>query len=297
MSGLAPPLGGNTSARCAPQGQAQLVTMDRAPLVSVVIPTYNRERLVQEAIASVLAQGYPALEILVVDDGSTDNTVSRVVTLGPPIRVIPIRHSGRPGLVRNVGIREARGELIAFLDSDDLWLPGKLERQLDYLAAHPDMAVVYTNEYVEDRGQRMMWTRFDNDAPRSRVFFHGGGASPCVQASSVLLRREVLEMVGLFNEGLSRYEGVELWGRVSEQYALGFIEEPLVVYRLGVDSLHLTLDDWRRVREGRRYLAVYEARRGGKPRSAEKLAGVRQFERKLRDLEAQLRAAGEGAHG
>ncbi len=264
--------------------------------MSVIIPTYNREPLVQEAVASVLAQGYPALEILVVDDGSTDNTVSRVGALGPPIHVIPIRHSGRPGLVRNVGLREAHGELIAFLDSDDLWLPGKLKRQIDYLAAHPDMAVVYTNELVEDRGQRMKWTRFDKDTPRTRMFFHGGGASPCVQASSVLLRREVLETVGLFHEGLSRYEGVELWGRISERYALGIIEEPLVVYRLSVDSLHLTLDDWRRVREGRRYLALYEARRGGKPRSAEELAGVRQFEQKLLELEARLPAADGGAH-
>ncbi len=273
------------------------MTTERAPLVSVVIPTYNREYLVQEAIASVLAQGYPALEVLVVDDGSTDNTVSRVGALGPPVRVISIRHSGWPGLVRNVGIREAHGELIAFLDSDDLWLPGKLRRQLDYLAAHPDIAFVYTDEYVEDQGRRMAWTRFGMDLPRTRVFFHGGSASPCVQVSSVLLRREALETVGVFHEGLSRYEGVELWGRISERYALGFIEEPLVVYRMRVDAIHLTLDDWRRVREGRRYLALYEARRGGKPRSAEELAGVRRFEQKLRELEAQLRAADEGAHG
>jgi glycosyltransferase involved in cell wall biosynthesis len=266
-----------------------------APPVSVVIPTYNRAGVVIEAVASVLAQEPSILEVLVVDDGSTDDTVARLRALGPPVQVIPVAHSGIPGRVRNVGIRQARGELVAFLDSDDLWLPGKLARQLAYLAAHPHVGLVYTDEYFEERGRRLPRTRFADYPPRDRFVYQDRIARISTQLSSVLVGRVVLKTVSLFDEGLRRYEDADLLSRISERYALGFITEPLVVYRMHVDSLHLTADEWLRVEGARRYLTLYHARRDGRPLDPDELDGVRRFERELAELEGRLGLGSSGA--
>ncbi len=138
------------------------MTASVAPLVSVVIPTFQRKALVQEAIDSVLRQGAARLEILVVDDGSQDGTVEELARRGPPIVSIAIAHCGLIGKVRNVGIRRAQGAFVALLDSDDVWLPGKLDRQLDYLAAHPDVSAVYTNQYRVRQGRVLPRTRFED---------------------------------------------------------------------------------------------------------------------------------------
>src|SRR5688572_20527672 len=116
------------------------------PTVSVVIPTYNRVRLVLEAIESVRLQRVGPVEIIVVDDGSPDDTVRRCRALDDPPVVIPLPRSGVIARVRNVGIRRATGRYIAFLDSDDLWLPGKLQSQLACFDAHPEIGGVYTNQ-------------------------------------------------------------------------------------------------------------------------------------------------------
>ncbi len=108
--------------------------------VSVIIPTYNRAALVAEAVASVLAQTWRDFEVLVVDDGSTDGTIEALAPYASRLRLLRRESRGGVSAARNTGIKAARGEWLAFLDSDDLWLPEKLSRQMAYLAAHPDLS-------------------------------------------------------------------------------------------------------------------------------------------------------------
>ena len=125
-----------------------------APRVSVIIPTYNRADLVQQALASVKAQTYRDFEIVVVDDGGTDGTFE-VLSADREIRVL--RHAGRRGVsaARNTGIIAARGEWLAFLDSDDLWLPDKLARQIFWLEGQPELLICQTGETWVRRGVRV----------------------------------------------------------------------------------------------------------------------------------------------
>jgi glycosyltransferase involved in cell wall biosynthesis len=113
--------------------------------VSVIIPTYNRAELISQAIDSVLAQTVPAHEIIVADDGSTDDTAAVVAAYGDRVRYLALPHRGQPAATRNAGIRAATGVLLAFLDSDDLFLPDKLARQIAALAQTPAAGVVYSN--------------------------------------------------------------------------------------------------------------------------------------------------------
>ena len=112
-------------------------------MVSVIIPTFNRSRLVAEAVASALAQEAVALEVIVVDDGSEDDTPTVLTSLGVAVRPVFQAHAG-VSAARNTGIRMARGEWLAFLDSDDLWLPQKLQKQLDFFRTHPHYKICQT---------------------------------------------------------------------------------------------------------------------------------------------------------
>ncbi|MBI3009552.1 MAG: glycosyltransferase family 2 protein, partial [Candidatus Omnitrophica bacterium] len=113
------------------------------PLVSVIIPTYNRASMLREALESVRHQTVKDLEILVIDDGSTDETTQVVAGFGEPAIYFKQLNQG-VAAARNLGIRKSRGVFVAFLDSDDLWYPQKLERQIDYLSTHPDIGLLYT---------------------------------------------------------------------------------------------------------------------------------------------------------
>ena len=125
-----------------------------APLVSVIIPTYNRADLVRQAVASVKAQTFRDFEIVVVDDGGTDGTCE-VLSAGRELRVL--RHPDRRGVAaaRNTGVAAARGEWLAFLDSDDLWLPDKLARQISWLEGQPELLICQTDETWVRRGVRV----------------------------------------------------------------------------------------------------------------------------------------------
>jgi glycosyltransferase involved in cell wall biosynthesis len=113
------------------------------PLVSVIVPAYNCGRFVAEAVESALYQDYPAKEVIVVNDGSTDDTLIRLTRFGSAIRVISQKNAGPPA-ARNTGLREAQGSYIALLDADDVWLPGKLSAQVNYLENHAEVGTVYT---------------------------------------------------------------------------------------------------------------------------------------------------------
>ena len=138
--------------------------MTKAPLLSVVIPTWNRARLVCEAVESALAQRPGGVEVIVVDDGSTDGTPEVLARrFGAAVRVVVMPRRGGPGAARNAGVREARGDLLAFLDSDDLWLPGKLDAELGVLERFPDAEVVVSDSLNFLEGQPDEQSRFEQN--------------------------------------------------------------------------------------------------------------------------------------
>jgi glycosyltransferase involved in cell wall biosynthesis len=200
------------------------------PLVSVIIPTHNRAGLVREAVASVQAQTFRDFEILVVDDGSTDDTAG-VLASWEGIRVL--RHGCRRGVAaaRNLGIAESRGMWLAFLDSDDLWLPVKLARQMAYLKERPELLLCQTDEVWVRNGVRV-------NKPESHRKVAGEIFLPSlercmVSPSAVVLHRRLLEENGGFDEALPAAEDYDLWLRLTWLYEVGLVEAPLVVKRGG----------------------------------------------------------------
>lgn len=199
-------------------------------MVSVVVPTYNRSAFLKEAVASVLAQTTRADEVIVVDDGSTDETPSVLEGFGGAVRCLRRENSG-VSAARNAGIEAARGEWLAFLDSDDLWRPRKLEVQLAYLSARPDIKLCQVEEIWIRNGKRLNPKKY-HEKP-SGFCFPLLLERCLVSPSAVMIHREVFEEVGLFDESLPACEDYDLWLRIGCRYAMGLVEEPLVVKRGG----------------------------------------------------------------
>lgn len=201
------------------------------PRVSAIIPTYNRAGLVQDAVASVLAQTYRDFELLVVDDGSTDGTQEALAPFAGEIKVLSL--PGRRGVsaARNAGIAAARGEWLAFLDSDDLWLPEKLARQLAFMEANPQFLLSQTEETWVRRGLRVNPPR-THRKEGGRIFLRS--LERClVSPSAVVLHRRLLEEHGGFDASLPAAEDYDLWLRLSWRYEVGLLPEPLVIKRGG----------------------------------------------------------------
>ena len=216
------------------------------PTVSVIIPTYNRADFLKEAIESVLAQTFRDVELLVIDDGSTDRT--RDVLDGYGARLRPIFQANRGvSSARNAGIRAAQGRYIALLDSDDLWLPKKLAAQIAVMEAQPDIPLCHTEEIWIRRGVRV------NQMKKHQK--HGGYIFPhclpfCViSPSSALMRRTLFDEVGYFDEALPACEDYDLWLRITKTHPVHFIETPLIIKRGGhedqLSRTHWGLDRFR----------------------------------------------------
>ncbi len=211
-------------------------------MVSVIIPTYNCGKYLRDAMDSVLNQTYQEMEILVVDDGSTDDTQSIIRQHYPTVRYF-YQDNGGAAKARNRGLREARGELIAFLDADDVWLPTKLEKQVIYFAGHPDVGLLSTNQTYRDTTGRMHHDPgkrerlFIGDCVRN-IFLYSGVATP-----TVMLRREVIQRVGHFEECLVAAEDDNLWMRIAFSYKIALIDEPLTLVRGRPDSLTQDFDN------------------------------------------------------
>jgi glycosyltransferase involved in cell wall biosynthesis len=205
------------------------------PAVSVVIATRNYGHYLAGAVRSVLDQTFSDLEVIIVDDGSTDNTadVVRPFLVDPRVRYLRTDGLGQPR-AKNLGILHARGRLVAFLDGDDEWLPTKLERQL-LLFADPAVGVVYARRTLMDAGGR------DQPTPpatlaRGHVYDTLLVQNP-VCFSSVVVRKEVFETVGLFDPKLPLAIDYDLWLRVARHFTFDYVDEPLVRYRTGHGNL------------------------------------------------------------
>ncbi|MGB5296585.1 MAG: glycosyltransferase [Thermoanaerobaculia bacterium] len=277
----------------------------RAGDVSVVIPTFDRVSVLARAVESVVAQTHPAGEVIVVDDGSTDDTAELVERRFPSARLLRQENRG-VSAARNRGIEASGGEWIALLDSDDEWRPSKLERQMSGLEERPELRVCHTDEIWIRQGRRVN--------PRQIHAKHGGWIFEhclplcAMSPSSILIHRSIFEVVGMFDEELPACEDYDLWLRICSRYPVLYVDEPLVVKHGGhedqlsrqvwgldrfriqalekvIDSGHLNEADWQAsVAMLLKKIEIYlegTRRRGRREEAA-------QYERRLQHWRCQL---------
>lgn len=213
-------------------------------LISVIIPTYNRKEFLKNAIESVLNQNYKNKEIILIDDGSKDKTKEIVFKF--PIKYFYQENKG-PASARNLGIKKSNGNFIAFLDSDDLWVEDKLSLQMKFFKKNPEYKIVHTNE---------IWIKNGKILKQMEKHKKGGGdqfersLELCViSPSSVMVKKELFEEVGFFDENFPACEDYEFWLRVTSKFKIGFIEKELVI-KIGGHKDQLStkvpcLDLWR----------------------------------------------------
>lgn len=211
-------------------------------LVSVVIPTYNYARFVTGAVESALAQTYPDREVIVVDDGSTDDTRDRLAPFEGRIRYV---HQENRGLsaARNTGIHAARGALIALLDSDDLWHPEKLAVQVRYLREHPEVALVASEHldiHASDAGG-VDWPLVEESRTigARAISFEELVIGSRFGPTGVVARRWCFDEVGLFDETLRSAEDLDMWIRIARRFPVAKLEFPLWAYRHHGANMHL----------------------------------------------------------
>ena len=196
----------------------------------IILPTYNRGWIIEEAIDSVLAQDFKDFELIVVDDGSTDDTGQILDSYDQNLIVLRQSNKG-VSAARNRGIAAAKGRLIAFLDSDDLWLPRKLSSQVDFLNSNPVAVINQTEEIWIRNGVRV------NPKTRHHKFagmiFERSLALCLVSPSAAMMKRSLFDEVGLFDEDLPACEDYDLWLRISCRYPVYLIETPLIIKRGG----------------------------------------------------------------
>jgi cellulose synthase/poly-beta-1,6-N-acetylglucosamine synthase-like glycosyltransferase len=205
------------------------------PVVSVIIPVYNGEKTIKETVTSVLNQTFSDLELIIINDGSTDSTLDIVNSINDPRLKVFSYPNGNQAVSRNRGITHAKGEYIAFLDADDLWTPDKIEMQYQALQDHPETAVAYS------------WTNcIDESSQFLRCGSHktvNGDAYPNLlvvnileSGSNPLICREALEKVGEFDSSLTPAEDWDMWLRLAKHYLFITVPKPQILYRQSSQS-------------------------------------------------------------
>ena len=194
------------------------------------MPLYNGERFVVSAIESVLAQTYKNFELIIVNDGSTDNSRAKV---SPYLKLPFVQYIEQDNrgvaAARNAAIGKATGELIAFLDQDDLWLPRKLESQVDFMRTHPAVPIVHADvKWIDAHGQRveLAWENNVSGLCLDQLFQLNR-----IAVVSVMVRNECLCEVGLFDESLSGVDDYDLWLRIARRFPIGRLDETVACYR------------------------------------------------------------------
>ena len=232
------------------------------PLVSIVIPTYNRSSFLLQAVESILSQTWKNVEIVIVDDGSTDDTREVLAPYMGRIRYIYQSNSGRPSCPRNVGIRNAAGKYIAFLDSDDIMDPRKIEMQVRFLEKNPEVGMVFTDfsTFAHGRAVSQSFTSSGHtpfvQLPKTQVgpnqYILSAEACDCltldnpIGTPSVVARKEVFARIGTFDESLRWSDDIDMWFRIAEKFRLGYIDLPLFtrrIHRTNISSNLSTLNE------------------------------------------------------
>lgn len=197
-----------------------------SPFVSVIIPTYNRAWSLKKAIDSVLEQDYKNFELIVVDDGSTDDTEALVTEYAKSVKFVQQPNLG-VSAARNKGIQISSGSLISFLDSDDYWEPKKLSTQVEYFNANPDALICQTEETWIRNGKRV--NPKQKHKKQSGMIFIPSLALCLVSPSAVMMRKILFAKVDVFDESLPACEDYDLWLRISCRYPVHLIDTPLIV--------------------------------------------------------------------
>ncbi len=203
------------------------------PLVSVIVPTYNRANTIIRAIESVLKQTYENIEIIIVDDASGDNTAEMVKSVVDS-RIKIIRHETNKGggAARNTGINEARGKYVSFLDSDDIWIPEKIEKQVDqFERADSRVGVIYTGFYRTDKDDVI--TKQVTPSKKGDLYNRLLEGNIIGTTSVIMVKRECLQQVGGFNVSLSSCQDWDLYIRLSKVCHYDYIPDPLVRFYCG----------------------------------------------------------------
>ena len=211
-----------------------------APSVCVIIPAYNSACFIARTLESALAQDYPNQEVIVVDDGSTDNTREVVERFGSRVRYIRQENQG-PHIARNRGVVESRGEFIAFLDSDDEWLPGRLSKCLQPMIDAPQIGMTWCLtrcKYPDGREET-----HGAGSEKGRVFPNLFWQPPAMQTSSTNYRRSVLQDVVTFERPLRFFEDQDFYIRVREKTRIACVDEILTVYHIRAASFSYSRDE------------------------------------------------------
>lgn len=226
------------------------------PLVSIIIPVYNRSNLLDKTLESVSNQTMRNYEVLVCDDGSEDDIENTVKKYDKRFRVLKLKRTGLPAIARNAGIISARGQFIAFLDSDDIWLPEKLEKQLLFAKEYPHLGLIATNAYkiLPETDEPFLYFG-------GMQTYHGNIISDLLSdnsilCSSVLIKAHLIKKTGLFCEekAVLSIEDYDLWLRFAMITECGFMADPLLLYREKFpDNIHLQHAKVRRA-EGHIYI-------------------------------------------
>lgn len=217
---------------------------NRTPLVSIILPTYNRSNVVGRAIESVLGQTFTNFELIVVDDGSTDDTLKILENYNDErIRIFSHDNNKGGSAARNTGISKSDGKYIAFIDSDDEWLRTKLQLQVEKIRSHPSLSIVYTGHYKNSQGTREIGQIPQHDGNIFEAQLARDRVNP---TSTVLVDKHCFETVGTFNESLNARQDYEMWLRIAKKFNFGYIKKPLVIMHEGEDRITDNVD--RRIR-------------------------------------------------
>ena len=217
--------------------------------VSIIIPTYNSAKYIPDAINSILNQTFKDYEIIIVDDGSTDNTREILNKYNSKIRYIYQENKG-PSAARNIGIKNAKGKYIAFLDADDIWLPDKLQRQMKLFANESSVSFVYTSSYIMNENGFILRKMQCYNRSRRKILNELYLSKSIGNTSSTIIKKECFDKVGLFDETLTVAEDWDMWLRICQRFRFKCIDEPLVMTReyegsqsfFGVRNLENELD-------------------------------------------------------
>ncbi len=206
------------------------MNLKKEKMVSVIIPTYNRESWIKDAVESVFSQSYLNYELIVIDDGSYDDTSKIIRSFGTKIRYFFQSNSGS-SVARNKGLELSHGEWITFLDSDDLWKTEKLKKQMKILQKEPQFKICYTDE---------VWIRNEKfvNPGKKHLKFSGWIYPQClplciISPSSVVIHRSVLQEIGSFDPSLPVAEDYDLWLRISSRYPIKLLPQKLIIKRGG----------------------------------------------------------------